>query len=68
MAFERYGFITLENHGLDQELIDRAYREAERFFALSEGKKTQASIPGIGGNFGYTPSAVNTPRMRHGPT
>jgi len=55
MAFERYGFITLENHGLDQELIDRAYREAERFFALSEGKKTQASIPGIGGNFGYTP-------------
>jgi len=55
MAFERYGFITLENHGLDQELIDRAYREAERFFALSEGKKIQASIPGIGGNFGYTP-------------
>ena len=55
MAFERYGFITLENHGLEQELIDRAYHQAERFFALSEEKKRQASIPGVGGNFGYTP-------------
>ena len=54
-AFERYGFITLENHGLDQTLIDRTYSEAERFFALPEDKKREASIPGVGGNFGYTP-------------
>jgi len=54
-AFERYGFITLENHALDQALIDRTYSEAERFFALPEDKKRESSIPGVGGNFGYTP-------------
>ena len=54
-AFERYGFITLENHGLEQDLIDQTYGEAERFFALPEASKLEASIPGVGGNFGYTP-------------
>ena len=67
-AFERYGFITLENHGLDQTLIDRTYSEAERFFALPEDKKREASIPGVGGNFGYTPFGRGVPRTRPGPT
>ena len=54
-AFEQYGFITLENHGLDESLIESAYGQAEQFFALPTSVKTATSIPGVGGNFGYTP-------------
>lgn len=54
-AFEQYGFVTLDNHGLDQDLIDAVYREAEAFFQLPVEDKLKASIPGVGGNFGYTP-------------
>jgi isopenicillin N synthase-like dioxygenase len=54
-AFETYGFVTLEGHGLDDAHIKAAYQGAERFFGLSEEEKRAASIAGVGGNFGYTP-------------
>ena len=54
-AFETYGFVTLEGHGLDEAHIKAAYQAAERFFGLSEDEKRAASIAGVGGNFGYTP-------------
>lgn len=54
-AFARYGFVTLEGHGLDPALIAEAYQSAEAFFALPEARKMECQIPGVGGNFGYTP-------------
>ena len=54
-AFEQYGFITLKNHGLDKSLLGETYGAAERFFALPTDAKLSTSIPGVGGNFGYTP-------------
>lgn len=54
-AFETYGFVTLEGHGLDEAHIHEAYTSAEQFFGLTEEQKKTASIAGVGGNFGYTP-------------
>ena len=54
-AFETYGFVTLEGHGLDDAHIQEAYASAESFFGLPEAQKKAASIAGVGGNFGYTP-------------
>lgn len=54
-AFETYGFVTLEGHGLDEEGIRGTYTEAQRFFELPEDVKRATSISGVGGNFGYTP-------------
>lgn len=54
-AFETYGFVTLEGHGLEDAHIQEAYSSAERFFGLPEDRKKAASIAGVGGNFGYTP-------------
>ncbi len=54
-AFETYGFVTLEGHGLNDEGIRSTYEEAERFFGLPEETKRATSISGVGGNFGYTP-------------
>lgn len=54
-AFEHYGFVTLEGHGLEDARIGAAYASAERFFGLPEAEKRAASIEGVGGNFGYTP-------------
>ena len=47
-AFETYGFVTLEGHGLDDAHIKAAYQAAERFFGLSETEKKEASISGVG--------------------
>jgi isopenicillin N synthase-like dioxygenase len=54
-AFETYGFVTLEGHGLNDARIHEAYAGAEQFFGLPEAQKKNASIVGVGGNFGYTP-------------
>jgi len=54
-AFETFGFVTLEGHGLDDTHIREAYTSAEQFFGLSVDQKKSASIKGVGGNFGYTP-------------
>lgn len=54
-AFETYGFVTLEGHGLSQDRIGSAYSAAEQFFGLAEEEKRKSSIAGVGGNFGYTP-------------
>jgi len=54
-AFETYGFVTLEGHGLADAHIKSAYGSAQRFFGLPEQEKRDTSISGVGGNFGYTP-------------
>ncbi|MAC17216.1 MAG: flavonol synthase [Flavobacteriales bacterium] len=54
-AFSRYGFVTLEGHGLNADSVSRTYQAAESFFALPLEEKLACQIPGVGGNFGYTP-------------
>ena len=54
-AFETYGFVTLEGHGLGDAGISETYKAAESFFGLPVERKLTVSKAGVGGNFGYTP-------------
>lgn len=54
-SFERFGFAIVADHGIDQALIDRAWRLTEELFALPEAEKRNYHIPGGGGARGYTP-------------
>ena len=59
-SFERYGFAIVRDHGIPQELIDRAEAKAKQFFALPEEVKRKYAIPGGGGARGYTPFGIET--------
>jgi isopenicillin N synthase-like dioxygenase len=59
-SFERYGFAVIRDHGIPQELIDRAHEKAKQFFALPEEVKRKYAIPGGGGARGYTPFGIET--------
>jgi isopenicillin N synthase-like dioxygenase len=54
-SFERFGFAMVADHGVPQELIDRAWRMTEAFFALPEEEKRGYFVEGGGGARGYTP-------------
>ncbi len=54
-SFEEYGFAVIRDHGIPQELIDRAEALSKQFFALPEDVKQAYHIPGAGGARGYTP-------------
>lgn len=54
-SFEEYGFAVIRNHGIPQELIDRAEALSKAFFALPDEVKRSYHIPGGGGARGYTP-------------
>jgi isopenicillin N synthase-like dioxygenase len=43
-AFRNVGFAYLAGHGVDQELIDRTFAEAARFFALPREKKAEVAV------------------------
>jgi isopenicillin N synthase-like dioxygenase len=43
-AFRNVGFAYLAGHGVSQELIDRTFAEAGRFFALPPEKKAEVSV------------------------
>lgn len=58
-SFEEYGFAVIANHGIPQELIDRAEDRAKAFFALPEEVKRRYAL-GQGGARGYTPFGVET--------
>ena len=47
------GFFALEGHGVDHDLIARAYAVAEQFFKLPEAAKQAYEIPDQGGQRGY---------------
>lgn len=56
-GLREFGFVTLENHGIDQDLVRAVYRDFETFFALpDEVKMRYAGIEG--GARGYTPFGV----------
>ncbi len=54
-SFAEYGFAVVRDHGIPQELIDRAEALSKEFFALPEDVKRAYKIEGGGGARGYTP-------------
>ena len=59
-SFVDYGFAIVRDHGIPQELIDRAEALSKQFFALPEDVKRKYLIPGSGGARGYTAFGVET--------
>ena len=52
-AYQDIGFVALKGHFLDDELVDRLYKEVKNFFDLPLEVKESYEIPGIGGQRGY---------------
>jgi isopenicillin N synthase-like dioxygenase len=59
-AYEEFGFVIIENHGIDRQLIERCLECFRRFFALPEAEKLRYRLPGGGGARGYTPFGIET--------
>ena len=59
-SFVDYGFAVVRDHGIPQELIDRAEQKSKEFFALPEDVKRRYHIEGGGGARGYTPFGIET--------
>ena len=54
-SFERFGFAMVADHGIPQDLIDRAWAMTKAFFDLPEDVKRSYFVAGGGGARGYTP-------------
>jgi isopenicillin N synthase-like dioxygenase len=54
-SFGEYGFAVVRDHGIPQDLIDRAEAASKAFFALPDAVKRAYRIEGGGGARGYTP-------------
>ena len=57
-AYERFGFVILENHGIEQGLIERVMERSRAFFARDEACKRKYTLEGLGGARGYTSFGV----------
>ncbi len=54
-SFAEFGFGVVMDHGIPQDLIERAERMSRAFFALPDATKRSYKIEGGGGARGYTP-------------
>lgn len=54
-SFAEFGFAVVRDHGIPQDLIDRAEEKSKEFFALPDETKRAYKIEGGGGARGYTP-------------
>jgi isopenicillin N synthase-like dioxygenase len=59
-AFNETGFVTITNHGLSKELIDKLYEQVKALFALPLDIKQKYEIPGLAGQRGYTGKGKET--------
>jgi len=59
-SFVEYGFAIVRDHGIAQELIDRADKLSKQFFALPDEVKKKYLISGGGGARGYTAFGIET--------
>jgi isopenicillin N synthase-like dioxygenase len=59
-SFVEYGFAIVRDHGIPQDLIDRAEELSKQFFALPDEVKKKYLIPGGGGARGYTAFGIET--------
>ncbi|RQW44257.1 isopenicillin N synthase family oxygenase [Novosphingobium sp. LASN5T] len=57
-SFQTFGFAMVRDHGIDPDLIGRAWRLTEAFFALPEEEKRSYFLDGLAGARGYTPFGV----------
>ena len=57
-ALHDIGFFALVNHGIDLELIENVYSEAERFFLMDTAAKQGYARPEASHQRGYTPFGV----------
>lgn len=55
LGMKDYGFINLRDHGIDSNLLKRAYELSAELFNQSEETKKQYVLKGSGGARGYTP-------------
>lgn len=53
-AFNQTGFVTVTNHGLSKELIEKLYEQVKALFALPEDIKLQYEKEELAGQRGYT--------------
>jgi isopenicillin N synthase-like dioxygenase len=59
-AFNETGFVTITNHGLSKELIDKLYEQVKAIFALPEPVKLKYEDPELAGQRGYTGKSKET--------
>jgi isopenicillin N synthase-like dioxygenase len=59
-AYAEYGFVIIQNHGIDKKLIDACLDCFQRFFALPVEEKLKYKLPSGGGARGYTPFGIET--------
>ena len=53
-AFENHGFVTLTNHGVNEDLLAKTYAYCKDFFNLDAEVKLNYARPETGGARGYT--------------
>ena len=58
--FEKFGFAIVADHGVDQNVIDKALQKAKEFFALPVDVKKSYKSPVGAGQRGYTAFGVET--------
>lgn len=59
-AFNDSGFVTITNHGVSQELIDKLYENIKALFALPLEVKQKYEKPELAGQRGYTSPGKET--------
>jgi isopenicillin N synthase-like dioxygenase len=59
-AFNETGFVTVTNHGLNKQLIDKLYEDVKALFALPDPVKSKYEIPELAGQRGYTGKGKET--------
>lgn len=59
-AYEEYGFVIIQNHGIEKRLIDNCLGCFREFFARPAEEKLRYKIPNGGGARGYTAFGVET--------
>ena len=53
-AFHNIGFVSIKNHGIDDQLVQILYESIQRFFSLPLEFKQSYEIKGLAGQRGYT--------------
>jgi isopenicillin N synthase-like dioxygenase len=53
-AYEEFGFVSVTNHGIPDEVVSEYYRCVEEFFALPTDEKIKYEIKELAGQRGYT--------------
>lgn len=59
-AYEKFGFVILQNHGVSDDLISRCQQSSKSFFSLGTEEKMRYHNKGQGGARGFTAFGVET--------